>query len=464
MREIRLCDINPFCILKDLLFNLWVILICSLIAMMGTEVVLENLFQPIYTSSATYYVSPKDSTYSAYYNLSIAYEMAVAICEVFESDIMAVKAAESMELPALPGTVLADVPENTNLLHLQAKSSSPELAFRIVTAIMENHKQVSDYVFDNVVIDILDRPTVPAYPSNKISTAQAKKQAAIIGGLLAIMLIAAFSVLRDTVKTAEALKYYLDARLLATIRHEMKNKTVKSKIKHINRSLLITNPVVGYSFSESIKRLCTKLEHTSNLRKHVVFLVTSACENEGKSTISANLALGLARCGYKVMLMDCDLRKPEQYKMIDKNPEPMTDFSKYLRGKASIDEVIMQDKKTGLYLLVNKSSCHNSADLLASLQMERMLNYCKNKMDYIIIDSPPMSVISDTEILVGYSDASLLVVRQDYTFVKLLNDTIDKLQASSDFLGCIYNNVWEINLSVTNNYERIYGKYYKKIG
>jgi capsular exopolysaccharide synthesis family protein len=329
---------------------------------------------------------------------------------------------------------------------------------------MENHRKVSDFVFDNVVIDILDRPTVPYSPSNEITLPLAKEQSAMIGALLAIVLIAVFSVLRDTIKTEESLKYYLDTRLLITIRHEMKNKTIKSRLKNINRSLLITNPVIGFSFSESIKRLCTKLEHIKTLRKHVVFLVTSACENEGKSTISANLALGLAKCGYKVLLMDCDLHKPALYKLFDINPEPMAEFSKCLGRKASIDEVVIQDGKTGLYLLVNRSSCHNSADLLSSLQMERVLNYFRNQMDYIIIDSPPMSVISDTEVLVSHCDASLLVVRQDYAFVKVINDTIDKLQVSSDFLGCIYNNTREIDFHVSDNYERMYGKYYKKVG
>ncbi len=464
MREIRLRDINLFCILKDLFYHLWIIVLCSLIAMMGTEIVLENLYQPLYVSSATYYVSPKDSTNSPYYNLSTAYDMALALCKVFESKPMAEKAAEKMELSALPGTISANVPENTNLLRLEAKCSSPELAFKTVTAIMENHRKVSDFVFDNVVIDILDRPTVPEFPSNHISTSVAKKQAAMIGALLAIILIAAFGILRDTIKTEESLKYCLDARLLITIRHETKNKTIKSRLKKINRSLLITNPVIGFSFSESIKRLCTKLEHIKSLRKHVVFLVTSACENEGKSTISANLALGLARCGYKVLLMDCDLRKPAQYKLFDINPEPQAEFSKCLGKRASIDEVVMQDSKTGLYLLANRNSCHNSADLLSSMQMERILNYFRNQMDYIIIDSPPMSVISDTEVLVSYCDASLLVVRQDYAFVKVINDTIDKLHESSDFLGCIYNNAREIDFHVTDSYERMYSKYYKKVG
>jgi len=317
--------------------------------MMGTEVVLNNLYQPVYTSSAKFYVSPKDSTNSPYYNVSIAYDMAVALSKVFESPIMASTAAKYMHLPDLPVTISASVPENINLLQLQVKCSSPKLAYDTVTAIMKNYKQVSNFVFDNVIIDILERPTVPVYPSNSVDPSQAKKLAAIIGALLAILLISALSILRDTIKTEDALKHYLDARLLSTIRHEAKNKTIKSKLKHINRSLLITNPVIGYSFSESIKRLCIKLEHITGLRKHVVYLVTSACENEGKSTISANVALGLARCGYKVLLMDCDLRKPAQYKIMDHHSEPLKDFTKYLQGKATLDDVTVHDNQTGLY-------------------------------------------------------------------------------------------------------------------
>lgn len=461
MREIRLSDLNPYCILKDLLVHCWIIVLCAVTAMLGTEIVLVNIYRPQYTSSMTYFVSPKDSSNSAYYNLSTAYDMAVAICEVFQSDIMAVKASESMGLGALPGTVSASVPEDTNLLHLAATSDSPENAFKTVRAIMENHKQVSDYVFNNVVVDILDPPAVPVSPSNQVSTGRAKKLAAAIGAALAALLIIVLSVLRDTVKTEASLKYSLDTKLFAVLRHETKYKTLKSLRNRTGFALLITNPVIGFTFTETIKSMCTKLEHVNSLRGHKCFLVTSSCENEGKSTISANLAIGLAKRGHRVLLIDGDLKKPAQYKILGKKAQDFMDFAKYLTGKASLKEALRYDSNTGLYLLLNKHSYMNAADLIATPYMEALMNQCRDQMDYIIIDSPPAIVASDTEVLVNYCDASLMVVRQDHSFVKTLNDTIEKLQ-TRDLLGCVYNDAISFPLKSTGGYEKAYSHYYSK--
>ena len=462
MREFRWSYVNPYCILRDLLINLWVILLCVAIAWMGSQIVLENLHKPEYTSTATYFIAPKDSTNSAYSNISSGYQIAGVLSTVFESQILAQKTAEAMGLRYLPAKLNTSVVEYTNLLRLQVVAATPELAFRTIVAIMENHPKVSDYVVNNAVAEVLEPPTVPSSPSNYIPLRATQRTASIVATLLATAILVVLSVLRDTVKTEDALRQSIDAQIYGTVRHEVKNKTIKSKLQHLNKVVLISNPVTSFSFNESIKRICTKLEYAATLRGHKTFLISSASENEGKSTLAANLAIGLSMRGFRVLLVDGDLKRPSQYKVLDRDSSTVQDFADYLREKASFEHVLQHDEQTGLHLLINRHSYRNSSELLSSPQMKEMMQRISRMMDFVIVDSAPITLTADTEVLASLCDTALLVVRQDHSFVQTINDAVDKLAENTELLGCVFNRERTLH-TISGSYERKYGHYYKKI-
>ena len=461
MREFRWNHVNPYSILKDLLQNIWVVLLCAAIAWMGTQVVLENLYRAEYTSSATYFITPKDSTRPAYSNISTGYQMAEVLSTIFTSRILAEKTAESMGLPELPAKVSASTVEYTNLLQLQAVAASPEDAFRTVRALMENHTQVSEYVANNVVAEVLEPPLVPSFPSNFIPLRATQRTAALVAALLSAAGLMVLSALRDTVKTEDALRELVDAPLFSTLKHEVKNKTLRSKLRRLNKAVLISNPVTSFHFSETVKRMCTKLEYAKNLRGYKTFLVASAGENEGKSTVAVNLALGLAKRGYRVLLMDADLKRPAQYKLLEKTSAMVSDFSTILQGKAELEDVLKRDENTGLFTLLNRHRSRNSADFLASQRMADMMRAVSDMMDFVIVDSSPVTLTADAELLASLCAAALLVVRQDRAYVQSINDAVDKLSENTQLLGCVFNMSRSLPLP-GGNFGRRYEYYYKK--
>ncbi len=461
MREFRWSYLNPINIIKDLLMHAWVIFLCAAIAWMGTQLVLENIFKPEYTSSATLFITPKDSTREAYANISTGYQMAGVLSNIFTSQIMARKAAEAMGLDQLPARVDARIVENTNLLRLSATGSSPEKAFLTVRAIMDNHSKVSDYVAANVVAEILEPPMIPASPSNFIPLRSTQRTAVRYGALLAVAAIVLLSALRDTVKTEEAVKKLVDAPLYGSLPYESKNKTMKSKLRKTNKALLITNPVTSFQYTQGIKRISTKMEYTASLRGKKVILISSAGENEGKSSVAANLALDLASRSNKVLLVDADLRRPAQYKLFSIQPAAHREMADFLAGKADFQDVLYKDAQSGLHLLLNRQSYPGSAELVTSRRMRALLNLARERMDYIIVDSAPVVLAADTEGLAALCDAALLVVRQDYAYVFTINDTIDKLSESTEMLGTIFNASMTFN-SAFGFANRKYGNYYKK--
>ena len=112
---------------------------------------------------------------------------------------------------------------------------------------------------------------------------------------LLIGIVLAIIALSDTVQTADAVARKLDAKLFGTIHHEEKNKTLHAKLKHANKGLLITMPAAGFYFTEEIQKLATRTVQAAERHHARVLLITSVAENEGKSTVAANLALALAQ-------------------------------------------------------------------------------------------------------------------------------------------------------------------------
>lgn len=461
MREFRWNHVNPWCILKDLLMNSWVVVLCAAIAWMGTQVVLENLYRPEYTSTATYFIAPKDSTNSTYSNINTGYQMAGVLGTILKSEILADKVSEAMGAEKLPARIETNIIEYTNLLRLQAVAASPEAAFRTVRTMMAVHPEVSDYVVNNAVAEVLEPPAVPVAPSNFIPLRSTQRTAALIAALLALAGLVVLSVLRDTVKTEEGMRELVDAPLYGTLPYEAKNKTLRSWLQQTNKAVLITNPVTSFRFAESVKRMCTKMEYASSLRGHKTFLVASASENEGKSTVAVNLALCLAGRGYRVLLIDGDFKRPAQYKLMEKPKTMVKDFSGFLRGKAALEEVLQQDEQTGLYLLINRHSYRNSSEQLASGAMAELMRTVTGRMDYVIVDSSPMALTSDTEVLSSLCTAALLIVAQDHAYVQTLNDAVDKLGENTELLGCVFNMARTLYLP-GGSYGRKYETYYRK--
>ena len=131
---------------------------------------------------------------------------------------------------------------------------------------------------------------------------------------------------------------------MGTIYHERKNRTVKAKIVQSVKALLITSPIITTKFIESINNIRIRIEYENerNQNKNTV-LISSVCENEGKSTVALNIALSLAKEGKKVIVIDADMRKPAMYKMLDIPKTEVVDMIKLLQGECGLDEVMYHD-------------------------------------------------------------------------------------------------------------------------
>lgn len=461
IHEIRLSDISPFCVLRDLWRNAVVILMITAIAVMGATIAVQYTHQDQYTASVTYYVSMRDSTNSVYSNLKNANRVATTLTDVYGGPIMKKVVGDSVGYDMSDVGVYAYVPmETTNLLRVFVTTDNPFMSYEIARAYMGQQNLASDYIFDNAMLDVLEAPEVPAYPSNYLDLSSTRMKAGLVGFVLSILLVVAFTVLRDTVMTQSAARDKLAAPLFGTIPHEAKNKTLKSVLRKTHKSILIGNVGVSFQYTETVKRLCSKIEFSKKKPGCKSIMVTSAVENEGKSTVSVNLALGLAERGHKVLLIDGDIIRPSLSRMLDQQNTDAMDYVRCVRGKATPSEVVAYDERLKLHLALNRRGYADSSDYLASPGMERLMGSLRANMDFIIIDTPPASIASDAEVIANYADAVLVVVAQDAAYARTINETIEKFQ-STELLGTIFNNV-RGHIGTTASYYRkgAYGKYY----
>ena len=183
-------------------------------------------------------------------------------------------------------------------------------------------------------------------------------------------------------------------------------------------------------------------------------LVTSIEENEGKSTVASNIALALAQSGKRVSLIDFDLRRPAVYKIFDLQSQKTGGLWK---------DVCRLDGAQSLNLILNGKPIK---DTIGFLKMERVGNLIAEERqcaDYIIIDTPPVNVAADTELLLSYTDAALLVVRQDRSHISEINNFSDLLSKSNvEYLGYVLNDFKNQNPMNRKQYDYGYGKHYDK--
>lgn len=438
---INLRNINLLSLLKDVLRNFWIVVLVGAIGIMLTYTQIKASFVPEYTSSSIYVVTPRQSTGYVYTNKRFAESVITVFQNLMNTDIMKKRIQDELHLDSFDAVVNVELITETNLMKLSVTSKDPIESFQVIDAVMNNYAELSEYLTSDAVFDVLKAPVVATNPDNVLTP---RKKSLVMGGVwafVALLILAASSLLRKTIKTESVVEDDFDTSLLGTVYHEKKNRTVKSKIVQSVKALLITSPIVSTQFVESINNIRIKMEyeHDRHPEKNV-YLFTSVCENEGKSTVSLNVALSLAREGKKVIVLDADMRKPAIYKMLDIPKREIVDFIKLLQGECGLDEVLYKDKDLGIDLIMSTKGHTSTYEFMKSGAMKDLIRKCSRMADYVIIDTPPMAMVSDAEALMDRADFSTLIVRQDFSYEKDINNCLNIMNdADSKLLGCVLN-------------------------
>ncbi|WP_256010009.1 GumC family protein [Desertivirga xinjiangensis] len=181
-------------------------------------------------------------------------------------------------------------------------------------------------------------------------------------------------------------------------------------------SPIVIQPKSGYMVGEQFRSLRTDLQYLHNKKdKGRVTLITSSIASEGKSFVTSNLGVTLAASGRKTIILELDMRKPKIAQNF--NLHESKGLSDYLQGRADKHEIIQpSDIHPGLSVIGTGSLPDNPSELLEQIELDELIAWLRTEYDDILIDTPPIYLVTDALILSRLSDASLYLVRQDYTY------------------------------------------------
>ncbi|MBQ8830102.1 MAG: polysaccharide biosynthesis tyrosine autokinase [Oscillospiraceae bacterium] len=451
---------DPIVIVIDVLKRWLLIVLAALIVGVCTYIAVDAAYKPIYQTNTTFVVTNRSSSSTVYSNLSSANSLATVFTDLLNSSILHKTIAGETGITNFDGTVTAAVIPETNLITMKVAASDPRTAFLVTRAIIEHHEELTYQVVGGISLEVLQSPSVPSAPVNRSNAAGQMKRMMLIAAVGMCIVIAWYSYTRDKIRSEREVRRKLDCSCLGEIPHEDKYKTLRARIKRRKTSILITKPATGFRFTEAVRKLRQRVEQ--RMGDGNVLMVTSLLENEGKSTIAVNLALALAKKHGNVLLIDCDMHKPACHMLLEqKNVEK--GLRDVLAGSVKLADTVRQYKNTNLYLLLERKSNLSSGDLLASERMQALINWAKNEFDYVVLDLPPMSVVSDAETVMELADASILVVRQNMSTARGINKAIAALDSGkAKLLGCVLNNTYSTFLySGQGSRYGVYGKYGK---
>ncbi len=429
-------------IFKDVVKNFWIVILAVIMGFMGVKIVTNSVYTPEYTSTATIVVTAKGNQSSSLYGVSV--EMAEIFSKVFVDPTMKEKAAAHLERTSFEGTISARVLRDTNFVELKVTSHSPQTSYELLTAVLEVYPDLSASIFENAVINVLKHPSMPKAPSNSVPI-ENKNLIMALCAAVALMAIVAISILRDTVKNEAIFNAKIDAKLIGSIPHEIKNKSIKDRVKRKEKGLFIDgNPYISLRFAENFHKIAAKLEYMKLRHGDRVFAITSVAENEGKSTIASNIAVSLAHKGNKVVLVDLDGKKPALYKIFGAKYIEKAELGKLLNGEIDRSEFrLRRYKKSTLSLAINVNAYPDNYLWIESGVAKEVIDALKEQVDYIIIDTAPLSVDSTVTDVAKFVDQTMLVVRTDKVRTTAINDAIITIgEVGGSFAGCILNDVY----------------------
>ena len=219
-----------------------------------------------------------------------------------------------------------------------------------------------------------------------------------------------------------------------------KKKPADLEQSFVQQRRLLLNENSNFYVQEAYKTLRTNLRFSLSHDGCKKLCLTSALASEGKSTTVLNLAISFAMTGSRVLLIDGDMRRPSLSRLLIERAAP--GLSNVLSGQSTIEESIRRDIRPQLDVLFSGDIPPNPLELLGHTRMEQMMSWLTEHYDFILIDTPPVTIVSDACVIASLTDGVLFLVRQNETDKNTVIQGVKQLELSNaKLLGFVMNGV-----------------------
>ena len=472
-------------LLKALLNKAWIIILVAVLFAVGAFIGTHMLVTPLYKAAAMFYVNNSSidvgdvsisgitsGDISASKNLVNSY---IVILRTRQTLTEVIDYADlDLTYGQLQGMVSAASVNGTEIFQVVVTSPDPEQAKAIADAIAYLLPKRIGSIIEGTSAKVVDSAVVPVAPSSPSYTGNAMK-GFIVGFALTAGLIVILELLDITIRKEDDITQSCPHPVLAAVPDMEaqsrggyygygKKKVYDTTSPKKQRRLELVGGNISFAAAEAYKLLRTKIQFSfadeGNCR---IIGVSSALHGEGKSLSSVNLAYSMSQLGKRVLLIDCDMRRPSVADKLPINKTP--GLSDFLTGQNQADNMIqfcgIREEEEAFHAIASGVTPPNPMELLSSARMEKMLERLRDSYDYIILDLPPVGEVGDALAASKLTDGMLVVVRQNYCDRIALNTAVRQFEfVDAKILGVIFNCTNEDGSSYGKKYYR--GKYIKR--
>lgn len=435
------------CIIKDILQR-WILIVAVMIVFGSVFDFMKTVtYVPQYGTSMTATLSGGEDTFK---NIDKVQSYVNTLDYLMNSNNA--KTYVKKKMPISKTTYKAEVTlKQANVVMIKVTADTKREAYFSIKLLNDWYKENTERYSFPYNITVLKESKFSTKPVNPNSHIKNFLIGAVGSGFVLSCLLGLYFFLRDTIKSEEEVENKLDTRLYAKLPFEVK----KREDARNKKAILITSLKTSFFFRESMNKLRSKVEASSDKHGYKSFMITSAYENEGKSSVAANLALALAKNGRKVVLVDADFNKPAVFKIFDLDGSKS--LNKAIEGTSSWRSQVVSDR-SGLDLLPCSQDSLKSEILTNSKKLDEIMKELREEYDFVIVDTSPAYLLNETMAMNKLVDATLFVVRQDYATSDVINETVKRLTYVKDnVLGVVFKNVVSEGNKRTSNYNNRYG-------
>ncbi|WP_431729351.1 polysaccharide biosynthesis tyrosine autokinase [Verrucosispora sp. TAA-831] len=417
----------------------WWIVLVTLVVALGLTALVTVRAQPRYVASVTFFVTtPSQGVTDAYQGGLFLQQRVKSYAELLTSDRLAQAAVADNQLGLTAEEIQQRVSTSTEtgtvLLRASVTDTDQTRALRVTEALSAKFVELVQKVEARpdgspgpIKIEVVSGPRVTPTP---VSPQPLRNTA--IGTLIGLLAGVALAILRGIadvrLRDAAGLQRVTGSPLLGEIPIDASARTAP----------LIVGDAATSARAEAVRKLRTNLRFVDVHEPARVIAVTSALQGEGKTTMSCNLAIALAEAGWRVLLVDADLRRPKvgDYLGIDSGVG-LTDV---LVGDVQVGDVVQRWGDKSLLVLPSGSAPPNPSELLGSKAMSDLLTALRESADIVVIDTAPLLAVTDGVVVAVQADGALLVTQQGRTSRAQVAAAARALHSVSvRLLGCVLN-------------------------
>lgn len=421
--------------------RIWIVIICAGIGFAGMYCYTRYYVRDTYTAYATMYVLNANPNMVNYQYANMA-DLNTAV-QLLDTYMVVVRSSKVMDVVAerlqekYPGIGTGFISSSlsmgsvgdTGVLRINSSTGNPQLSADICNTVVDVAPAEIIRVVNAGSIEVIDYAEVPYGPDYRDPMKKGMLGATAGAALAGMLLVLMFMLNHKVMEEDELSGAYTPPVLSSVVREKKKSKDPGAFVLDRDSPLFT---------SESYAKLRMNLLYTLVNKENKVLAVTSAVSGEGKSTITANLAIACAISGKRVLLIDGDMRRASQQAIFGYDKD-LPGLSDVLIGSCKWWDVVLSDERENLHILPTGHLPPNPAELLALPDTAELLAETQQQFDLVLLDLPPINIVSDPLMVSSHVAGCLMVVRQGYSDHREIRKALTSAELTGmDVLGFVF--------------------------